>query len=376
MKWIGGVILLIITIILLITSMFMFPWFETKSKYHRNTINEKNPEYWDEKLGGLERDWDESIYYLQEYELKSSTNIDWQRTNQSTGATGSDKLEYNSPVKSGGWDGSYREMVETDYPVPGFLPGGNEQLNVYNYTYYMILLAFIMAIIAIIFIVISGLGKISPTAPKVITAITIIFVILSCLYFALALPYAIETDDEELQKLRDPLHETDHETPPEAGGAVMGEANERSDDGTPLSKIEWSPGLGWWMVVGAIITSMISMLFMPIPEQPVETTPPHLRRKYHEFDETGRGYDIGGYDQEYIPPQRRQSTAEYYEDDYYEPAPRGRERPGYDSHDMYSDDYARSRPPPQRRRGPPPSHDYGRPAPRPPQRKRRPPPGH
>ena len=59
MKWIGGAVLLIVTIILLIMAMFMFPWFKTKTEYNIDVINENSPEYWNQKADGIEHTWDD-----------------------------------------------------------------------------------------------------------------------------------------------------------------------------------------------------------------------------------------------------------------------------------------------------------------------------
>lgn len=355
MKWIGGIVLSIITIILLIMAMFIFPWFGTKTEYWRERINEVRPEYWDEGLGGIERDWDESTYYLQEYELKSSAKQDWLRTNVSN-ATSSGTLEYNAAPKEGGWEGSYYEMMDANYPVPGFLAGGNEQLNVYNNTYYMVLLAIILSIIGIIFIIIAGLGKINPTIPKVLVGIAVIFTVLAPIYFALALPMAIETDDEELQNIKG----TNNESPPEGGGQIMGNANERDKlEGVTLASIDWAPELGWWFSVGAIFTSIVTIAFITGGKSEPERVSRDMRRKYHEFDRQSEYDDRRDYDEEYIPPTRRQRS-----DGYYEEESGGRRREPYD-YERGGRPRPGPREPPQRSR-----YDYGRPTPRPPRKGR------
>jgi hypothetical protein len=361
MKWIGGAVLLVITIILLIMSLFIFPWYTTETKYDVQSINDNNPDYWDEKLDGVEHEWDKSTYYIQHYELESSTNLDWTRNNENT-SSNSGKIEYNSPVSEGGWDGSYRDMVKEDYPVPGYLVGGEEQLNVFNYTYYMLLLSIILTIVGIICIAIAGTGKITPTLPKVIVVIAAIFIVLAPVYFALGLPLAINTDFEEYQLINKPPGNAtlDDDGPPEGGSSIMGEANERSDGGTILSKIEWGPGFSWFFAIGAIFTSIITLGFIEGKQPEPDTTPDTLKRRYHEFDTpydrstrrrqpSRRSVD---YDQEYIPPPGKQRGGFY--DDYGLDRGRGGGGPP-------------PRPPARRRSGPPP---------RPPRRGSRPPPGY
>lgn len=364
MKWVGGAVLLIITIILLVMAIFMFPWFSTKTTYYRDRINDSDLEYWDEKLDGVERDWDETTYGLTDYEMKSSENLDWFRDGQN-GSSNSGKIEYTSSVKSGGWDGSYRDMAMEDYPVPGYLAGGQEQLNVYTYTYYMIILAIILAVVGIICIIIAGFEKINALIPKIIVGITIIFVVLAPLYFALALPPAIKTDHEKLQDIKNAWGNETVPAPPEGGSSIMGEANEKSEGGKILSHIDWGPELGWWLSIIAIFTCIITIAFIE-GKRPVEpSTPDYVRRKYHEFDRppkrppkrsTGTTYE-----QEYIPPPSQRGRSDgYYDDDY------GGARGGeyYDDHDYV--------PPRSGPSAPPPSPGYGRAPPRPPRRNRPP----
>ncbi|WP_455392744.1 hypothetical protein [[Eubacterium] cellulosolvens] len=366
MKWVGGAILLIVTIIFIVLAIFMFPWFTTKTEYNIETINDNNPDYWDDHLDGIEREWDETTYSLMDYEMQSSSKLDWDRDGQND-STNSGKIKYDSSVKSGGWDGSYRDMAMEDYPVPGFLAGGSEQHNVYTYTYYMLLLSVILAVVGIILTLVAGLGKIKAIIPKILVGITIIFVVLAPLYFALALPPAISNDHEKLQAITSFGNQTVQEPePPEGGSSIMGEANEKSEGGRVLSHITWGPELGWWLSIIAIFTCIITIAFIEGKAPPVSSTPDNMRTKYHEFDQRPRRrMDRGSsYEQEYIPPPSRRGR-----DDYYDDYGGGR--------DDYYDDYGSGYDyPPRRgpRRPPPPSQDYGRPPPRP--LRRRPPPGY
>ncbi len=357
MKWIGGVILLIITIILLVMAIFMFPWFTTKTTYTREVINDVSPDYWDENLGGAEREWDESNFYLQEYELKSSSAWDWgENASEPTKSTG--MLPYNSKPTAGGWDGSYRSIIDAKYPKPGFLAGGTEQLNVYNFTYYMVIFSIILSIVCIILITLTGFNKIGAIVPKVVVVVTIIVIILAPLYLALGLPPAIETDNSELHKVADPLGTTNttYRKPAEAGG-IMGKANEKDDTtGRTTATTDFAPGIGWWLAIGAIFTTIITIAFIggkPKNEQEAGL-PDHLRRKYHEFDQ---------------PSERGQ---EHYKDDQYG-TPRGRDSydNGYGRAPERYPDHGRSRTSPTEyhRPPPPPRDDYYRPPPRPPRRR-------
>jgi hypothetical protein len=371
MKWIGGAVLLIITIIMLIMAMFMFPWFKTKTEYNIDIINENSPEYWNQNADGIEHRWDESIYYLEEYEMKCSTNRDWERNGGNDSAS-SGKIRYDSSGTKGGWDGSYRDMAAAGYPVQGYLAGGKQQLNVFNYTYYMVLLAIILSIVGIILVAVAGVGKISPTVPKVVIGVTVIFVVLAPLYFAFALPPAIRGDDEELFMIQNPLQSRNHTSPAEGNEQIMGEGNEniKDNDGYTviLSTKSWGPELGWWFSVVAIFTAIITIGFVEGKTKPTDTTPRNMRSKYHEFDRPEPGRRRG--DEFHGPSDRGRGR-----DDYYDDYDRG-------SDSRYDDDYAREDyPPPRRRsrepnsrRGPAPDYDYGRPPPRPPRRGRRPPP--
>jgi hypothetical protein len=381
MKWIGGVILLIVTIVLLIVAVFMFPWFTTKTNYERNTIDECCPEYWEDNLGGNERDWDESTFYLQSYELKSSRPLNWSSTKAGS-STSSGMLQYNSQPSAGGWDGSYYSMIQAGYPEPGFLPGGAEQMAVYNFTYYILLFTIIMAVVCIIFIIIAGLEKINAIVPKVIVGVTIIMVVIAPLYFALGLPPAIETDSKEYNRVNDPLNSTSsYHRPAEAGG-IMGKANEKDDETSRItSTTEFAPGMGWWLAVGAIFTTIITIGFVTGPGADAGAKPKddRSRRKYHEYDrmydqDRSRGPGTGSRPGYGPPPSHRQRTDDYYEEDYDR-----RDQYEYDSRDQYYDDYQDDGYPPPRGRGygesprdrrapPPPSHDFGRPTPRPPRR--------
>lgn len=388
MKWIGGVILLIITIILLIVGAFFFPWFTTKTEYNREVIDNVNENYWDDKLSGVERDWDESTYHLQHYELETSRAWDWNK-NGSKESKSSGKLLYNSAPEAGGWDGSYRSIVEAGYPPPGFMAGGNEQLSVYNFTYYMCIFAIIIACIAIIFVIIAGLEKISVLVPKILVGVAIILVILAPLYFALALPPAIEKDDKELFKVQDTYatNTTEHRRPPEAGG-IMGGAKERDEEsGDVTSKTDFAPEFGWWLAIGAIFTTIISVGFVTGPA-PAGTTPPdYSRRRYHEFDQPDERYRFErDYERGYgSPPQS--GAARYHEDEYrkrsskeyYETRNGAGDQYGYDERsDYYDQDYDRSGYDYDRRaRAPAPPQSPGYSPPPPPRRTRgyRPPPG-
>jgi hypothetical protein len=355
MKWIGGVILLIITMILIVMAMFMFPWFSTKTEYHRVNIEESGLEYW-EKLGDIERDWDKSTYGLTDYEMESSTTLDWTRTGLNT-TKSSGKISYDSSVKTGGWSGSYRDMVANDYPVPGFLAGGEEQLNLYTNTFYILVVGILMSVISLIFIIIAGLGKLKAIIPKILVGITIIFVVIAPLYYALGLPPAIKNDHEKVQLISATAGNAT-ESPSEGSSSIMGEANENSGDGQPLSSIKWGPELGWWLSVVAIFMAIITIGFVEGKQLPKDTTSDHMHDKYREFDEPpGRGRDRrrdsrGMYDQEYIPPPSRRHRGR--PDDYYDDPDRG------------------SAPPPE----PAGRGDRGPPPPRPPRRNRPPENGH
>ena len=365
MKWIGGVILLIVTITLLVVAIFMFPWFSTKTNYERERINDVQPDYWEDNMGGMERDWDESTFYLQQYELKTSRPWDWGK-NGSRESASSGMLQYNAAPEAGGWEGSYRSQVEAGYPKPGFLAGGNEQLAVYNFTYYMVLFAIILACVGIVFIILAGLEKMNAVVAKVLVGVIIVIVILAPLYFALALPPAIETDHNQLKKV-DPSFQNNTKRPPEAGG-IMGKANEKDDaSGGITSTTEFAPGIGWWLSIVAIFTTIITLGFVTGPGAASSARPDYSRKKYHEFDDVYDDqyrYDTG---RDHGQPSRR-ADEQYYEDDYHD---RGRLR----ERDQYYDDYDRGGHPPMRSpgpqgRAPPPTqqYDYGRPAPRPPRR--------
>jgi hypothetical protein len=265
MKWIVGVILLIVSIILIILSIFMFPWFTTKTTYDRINIEEFCSHYWDDNLGGVERDWDESIYSLRSYELRSSRPVNWSGSSTS-GGTSSGDLLYNSKPTAGGWDGTYQEMVDNNIPVAGFLPGGSEQLAIYNFVYYVLLISIVLALISIVLIILAGMEKIGALLPKIVVGITIIFVILAPLYFALALPPAIEADSKEYNSVKNPLNQNNtYRRPPEAGG-IMGEANEKDDDsGRITSTTEFAPATGWWMAIVAIFLTIITIAFVSGP---------------------------------------------------------------------------------------------------------------
>ncbi len=342
----------------------MFPWFVTKTNYYRDKIS---TEYWEENLGGVERDWDESTYYLQSYELRSSRPLNWSSSITSSSTT-SGRMYYNSQPSSGGWDGSYQSINESGYPVDGFLVGGNEQMTVYNFTYYMLLLALVVSIISIILIAIAGMGKVNPTVPKVIVVVAIILVVFAPLYFALALPVAIDTDSREFHNVKHPLDSSSSYTKPAEAGGIMGTANELDEQGLTrdiISKTEFSPGFGWWFCVAAIFTTIISIGFVSGKKPPEEVSMEErqLRKKYHEFDkQTQKGFrdqrqrDNGYYDdyqsQEYRNYNRGRDYGydDRYRDDYYQ-EPRGYNRDGMD-----------------RGYSPPPARDYGRPPPRPPRR--------
>jgi hypothetical protein len=348
MKWIGGVILIIVTIILLIIAVFMFPWFSTKTTYEQDTIEKYVPDYWEENLGGeeYERDWDETVYHLQSYEIKSSRPINMSSA-KSGASTSSGMLHYNSEPSAGGWEGNHKSMIEAGYPVPGFLPGGPEQLAVYNFTYYLNIISIIMAIVCIIFIILAGLEKIGAIIPKILVGITIIFVVLGPLYFALGLPAAIEADSKEYNKVRYPGNSTaEYNRPAEAGG-IMGKANEMDDASDRVtSTTEFAPGLGWWLAVGAIFTTIITIGFITGPGAAAYAKPDdeRSRRKYHEYD------DLYDRDRAHYSDEGRtryDADHEPYRGEYDDGQPR----------------YSR-RPPPS----PPRSQDYGRPPPRPPRR--------
>ena len=372
MKWIGGAVLLIITIIILIMAMFMFPWFKTKTEYNIDKIDDNSPEYWNQKADGIEHAWDESIYYLEEYELKCSANRDWERDGGNNSAS-SGKIRYDTPVTKGGWDGSYRDMAAAGYPVQGYLAGGKQQSNVYNYTYYMVLLSIILSIVGIILVAVAGVGKISPTVPKVVVGVTVIFVVLAPLYFAFGLPPAIRGDDEELFKIQNPLESRNHTSPAEGNEQIMGEGNEniKDDDGYTviLSTKSWGPELGWWLSVVAIFTAIITIGFIEGKTKPTDATPRNMRNRYHEFDRPEPG---SRRDDDFYGPGGRDRGR----DDYYNDYDRGRGgRDNYDDYDRGDYPPPRRRPPDQySSRGPPPSYDYGRPPPRPPRRGPRPPP--
>lgn len=371
MKWIGGVILLIITIVLLIIAVFMLPWFSTKTNYERERINENIPEYWEESLGGVERDWDESTYYMQSYEMKSSRPLNWS-SSKAGGSTSSGKLHYNSDPSTGGWNGNFESMIKAGYPVQGFLPGGPEQLAVFNFTYYILIFSIIMSIICIVFIILGGLEKLGAIVPKVIVGITIIFVIITPLYFALALPPAIESDSKEYQKTMDPINFTaSYNRPAEAGG-IMGEANEKDDkENMVTAHTEFAPGLGWWLAVGAIFTTIITIGFVTGPGEgsPAEPENRYSSRKYHEFDRP--------YEKE-REREQRYSESYYEEEDQYRSRDTDRYSDEYNYEDRYQSrrqaeypEYTRKAP---YQRAPPPSHGFGRPPPRPPKRRARYPP--
>jgi hypothetical protein len=362
MKWIGGVILMIVTLVLLLMAAFMFPWFTTKTKYNTEVITD---EYW-ENLGSDGRDWDESIYYLQHYELKSSRPLKWSNSSTSE-SPNSGSMRYNSDPTAGGWDGSYQEIAEAHYPVPGFLPGGKEQLSVYNLTYYMVLLGIILAVVSLVLIIVAGFNKISVTIPKIMVIVTAIFVVFAPIYFALALPVSIEADSEESYSVKNPLNiNSTYVRPAEAGG-IMGQANERDEDSRLItSKTDFGPGFGLWFGFVAIFTSIITIAFIGSPKETVEPSieEKRIRQKYHEYD---KSYDEGrGYRDDHGSHRGGQSSSQHggrrYDDSYYNDA-------------YYDDQYTYSQPQ-RRRREQPQSYDYGRPAPRPPRRRPNyPPPG-
>jgi hypothetical protein len=343
MKWIGGVVLIIITIVFLIMAVFMFPWFSTKTNYNRDNIAKHLPEdFWEDHLGGVERDWDESTYFLQSCELRSGRPLNWSKTSTSTSTT-SGMLYYNSQPSAGGWDGSYEEINASGYPVPGFLVGGAEQLSVYNYTYYFQLIGIIMAILSVILIIIAGMDKIGLTAPRVLVILTIIFIVISVIYFALFLPMAIEKDSEEIYNITTSTgNATDYVRPPEATG-IWGKANTKVPESTEItSTVVYQPGFGWWFAVVGIFTSIFSLAFIGSPKSAEDMeNDSYSRRKYHELDAPYND----DYSRDYQDDRDYRYDDRYQNNDYHQPQRRSRRAP------------------------PPPSHDFGRPTPRPPRRR-------
>ena len=341
MKWIGGFILMIITMVFLVIAIFMFPWYTTKTVYERDYINREYREYWDDNLDGMERDWDESTFYLQNYELRSSNAWDWGE-NGSTPRKSSGTLYYNSEPSAGGWDGSAEKIDDAGYPKTGFLPGGTEQLTVYNYTYYFEIISTILAIVSIIFVILAGIQKIRATIAKIIVVITAILVVIGPIYFAIMLPFAIDTDCEEIHKVQDPFEQNKtYESPAEADG-IWGTTNEKDPADRITATTDFTPGLGWWMAICAIFSSIITLVFISDPNEIKSTTPEHLKRKYHELDkdytpDQGPGYGDGGASRSYDRSSLRETGGAY---------------------DYHGDDQTRRQP------SAPPRYDYGRPPPR------------
>jgi hypothetical protein len=327
-KWPVGVILMVVTIILLILSMIYFPWFTTRTEFHKDRIED-----WSE-YGYPEREYDEAQFGLQDYQLTSSDARDWDGDNNTDGDK-SKIYNYNDKPDKGGWDGSYDDLKESNVTGP-VKYGGSAQLDIYNTIYLIVLITIICAIICIVIIPLAGLRKIPAAGAKAMIVITIIFVIISPLYFAIGLPDAIGNDYDK----------KGYEKPAEAGG-IMGTADERDQEtNLILTETEFGPGMGWWLAVIAIFLVIVSLGFVtsPAPASAPPLNPPP-------------GYRDGEYDDGYgSPPPSR------YRDPYSEPygGGGGYGPPPSDPYG-YSDPYD-SRPPPpprrvataRRRRPPPP----------------------
>lgn len=267
-KWPIGVILMVVTIVLLILTMIYFPWFTTKTEFHKERIED-----WSE-YGEPPREWDEQIYGLQDYQLKSSDARDWDGDNYTDGAK-SKIYNYNDKPDKGGWDGSYDDMGDSGHEG-AWKYGGPAQLDVYNTIYLLTLISIICAIICIALIPLAGLKKIPPAAAKIMIVITIIFVIIGPLYFAIGLPDAIGTDYDK----------KGYELPAEADG-IMGSAKENDQEtGLLISETEFAPGMGWWLAVIAIFLVIVSLGFVTSPA-PAAAPPLHPPPGYRE----GGGYD-------------------------------------------------------------------------------------
>jgi hypothetical protein len=265
-KWPIGVILMVVTVILLVLSMIYFPWFTTKTEFHKERIED-----WSE-YGEPPREYDEVQYGLQDYQLKSSDAKDWDGDNYTDGAK-SKIYNYNDNPDKGGWDGSYDDLVASGHEGARKY-GGPAQLDVYNTIYLLTLITIICAIVSIVLIPLSGLRKIPAVGAKVMIVITIILVIIGPLYFAIGLPDAIGTDYDK----------KGYEVPAEAGG-IMGTADERDQDtNLILSETEFAPGMGWWLAVIAIFLVIISLGFAgpstEIPPQPSRYSDPYTEPYY------------------------------------------------------------------------------------------------
>jgi hypothetical protein len=319
-KWPVGVALAGIVIGIMFFAMEQ-PWFTVTIEY--------------KPYAGVDGHTTEGRYYLTQWEAEDK-GLDLK-----TGF-----ISYDDDPIDGGWKGSYDD-------------GGQEaKYEVYQTTYYLVLLTMLMAALSAVTIAIAGLGYVTPVVPKLFCVLMIIFAILAPIYFAIFLPGAYEDDNDafcermEEQYAASGANDTFEcpDSPQAEGFMASAENTEADENGTErvTSEEAWGPGIGWWLAVIAIFLAMFSFVCAEGKPKPPAPAP---RDDYYDDPYDSRSGSPDPYADPYgsRPPPRgpppRGPPPDYYDDGYGGgPPPRG--PPG----GYYDDGYGGGPPP----RGPPP----------------------
>lgn len=120
--------------------------------------------------------------------------------------------------------------------------------KVYDNTYYITIAALILSVITLILLILVGIGKVALVKIGVIfLLITMIFAVVAPVYFAVALPGAMDEDAED------------------TGGYDKGFMGSESDYPMAGTDSTWGPGYGWYLAIVAFVFALIGLIITVIP---------------------------------------------------------------------------------------------------------------
>jgi len=322
-KWIIGMTLAVVVILLIIISIFM-PWFKVRNEVIMVGGSDPAPY------------WIEQEYSLQEGSAKSNARVfdtdgDGSPDNPKLKDERLDKKAYVTDADhAGAWNGDYLEG------------GKPEMYDVVEMCYMLIIIVILLAATTAALIPIAGVGKLTPWAPKGIGVVLILLIALIPIYYAFFLPQAINGDTKNDYRLDNEgsLEGYDSDLVPGAEAFMSSGDYSNPINLTVTEEGEWEvgPGLGWWIAVIAIFLSIGMVACISGPALPPGA--PDDRPYSRDYDDPYRDEHRDRYDSS-------------YRDEYPEPPPRrGPPRRGYD-------DESSRRPPPDYDRGPPDRDPYG-----------------
>lgn len=148
--------------------------------------------------------------------------------------------------------------------------GDSEFIDVFNLTQIFVILAIIFTLLFFIFALMVGMGKVGSKIGMILGVLAIVFILISFLYFMVALPSTMEEDD-----------------PLDAGISGFWGSDEISIGGDSMS-VSWGPGWAWYLMIVSLILALIGTVFLKgaepaepayAPEPYAEVPPPPMEEQ-------------------------------------------------------------------------------------------------